>query len=127
GENWTGNKEKVQSMHLYFDDVVDNNFDDNLTDDKGDSIQFAVYDEGTMMVTLNTKNSFIELDSNQFNDYLRVEGLTDALEYRIQNSDTAKKGKEFYQRSVKTIFQIGKNKTHVYKKKTDLPLDIIPD
>src|SRR6266487_2209631 len=57
GENWTGNKEKVQSMNLYFDDVVDNNFDDNLTDDKGDSIQFAVYDEGTMMVTLNTKNS----------------------------------------------------------------------
>jgi uncharacterized GH25 family protein len=127
GENWTGNKDKAQSMHLYFDETVDNNFEDNLTDNKGDSIQFAIYEEGTAMVTLNTKNSFIDLEAKEFNKYLKEEGLTEALDYRMEHGDTMKRGTERYQRSVKTIFQVGKNKTPVFKKRTDLPLDIIPD
>jgi len=127
GENWSGNKEKVHTMHLYFADVVDSNLKDNLTDNKGDSIQFAIYEEGTAMVTLNTKNSFIDLEAKEFNKYLQEEGLIEALEYRREHGDTMKKGTERYQRSVKTIFQVGKNKNHVYKKRTVLPLDIIPD
>jgi uncharacterized GH25 family protein len=127
GENWSGNKEKVQSLHLHFADVVDSNLDDNLTDNKGDSIQFAIYEEGTAMVTLNTKNSFIDLEAKEFNTYLQNEGLIEALAYRKEHGDTTKKGTERYQRSVKTIFQVGKNKTSVFKKRTVLPLDIIPD
>jgi len=127
GQNWTGNKDKVQTMHLYFADVVDSNLDNSLTENKGDSIQFAIYEEGTIMATLNTKNSFIDLNGKEFNAYLRDEGLTEALQYRIEHGDTAKKGTEHYQRSVKTIFQVGKKKTNVYEKRTALPLDIIPD
>ena len=127
GVNWNGNNEKVQAMHLYFADVVDSNLKDNLTDNKGDSVQFSIYEEGTAMVTLNTKNSFIDLEAKEFNAYLRDEGLTEALEYRKVHGDTTKKGTERYQRSVKTIFQVGKNKTSVFKKRTVLPLDIIPD
>ena len=127
GKNWTGNKEKVQTLHLYFDDAIDSNLIDNLTKNKGDSIQFAIYEEGTAMVTLHTKNSFIDLEAKDFNAYLQEEGLTEALEYRKANGDTTKNGTERYQRCVKTIFQVGKNKNHVFKKRTILPLDIIPD
>jgi uncharacterized GH25 family protein len=127
GANWSGDKDRVQSMRLYFSNVVDSNFKDNFRDKKGDSIQFAIYEEGTAMVTLNTKNTFIGLDAKEFNAYLHEEGLTEALEYRRQRGDSMKKGTEKYQRSVKTIFQVGSNKTHVFKKRTDLQLDIIPD
>src|SRR5947208_256780 len=34
--------------------------------------------------------------------------------------------KFIYQRSVKTIFQVGRKMTNAYKQKTELPLDIIP-
>src|SRR5215813_8155756 len=57
GDNWTGDKDKVNSLRLYFDDVTDKDLDDNLGGNTGDSLQLALLDEGTVMVTLNTKNS----------------------------------------------------------------------
>lgn len=126
GDNWTGDKDKIKSLGLYFEDVADKNFYQNLDTDKGDSLQLGMIDEGTVMVTMNTKNSFIDLEASKFNEYLREDGLTEALEYRERNSDTTKNGTENYQRSVKTIFQVGKRYTNSYKQKTGLPLDIIP-
>lgn len=126
GDNWTGNKDKVNSLRLYFADVSDKNLDDNLSNNNGDSLQLAMIDEGTVMMTLNTKNSFIDLEAEKFNEYLEKDGLTEAKEYRQKNGDTIKNGLENYQRSVKTIFQVGERFTNVYKQKTDLPLDIIP-
>jgi uncharacterized GH25 family protein len=126
GENWTGDKDKIKSLRLYFDDVTDKNCTDNLGGNKGDSLQIAMLDEGTVMVTLNTTNSFIDLEAAKFNDYLREDGLTETLKYRERNGDTAKNGRENYQRSVKTIFQVGSRSTNVFKKRTDLPLDIVP-
>lgn len=127
GDNWSGNRDKVQNLQLYFENVTDKDLGNQLDTVKGDSLQLAMLDEGTVMVTLNTKNSFIELEGNKFNDYLREDGLTEALEYRIQNNDTLKAGREYYQRSVKTIFQVGSKTTNSCKQKTDLPIDIVPD
>ena len=126
GENWTGDRDKIKSLRLYFGDVTDKNFDDDLGKNKGDSLQIAMLDEGTVMVALNTTNSFIDLDAAKFNDYLREDGLTEALDSREKNGDTVKNGHENYQRSVKTIFQVGDKFTNGYKQKTNLPLDIIP-
>lgn len=126
GDNWGGDKDKVSSLNLYFDDVADKKLGDDLSAAKGDSLQLAMLEEGTVMVTFNTKNSFIDIDAKKFNEYLQEVGLSDALEYRQQNGDTLKNGREFYQRSVKTIFQVGGKMTGAFKQKTDLPLDIIP-
>ena len=82
GENWTGDKDKIKSLRLYFDGVTDKNFNDNLGSNKGDSLEIAMLDEGTVLVTLNTTNSFIDIDAAKFNNYLREDGLTEALKYR---------------------------------------------
>jgi len=126
GENWTGDRSKIKSLRLYFEDVTDKNCIDNVGGNKGDSLQIAMLDEGTVMLTLNTTNSFIDLEAAKFNDYLREDGLAEALKYREKNGDTTKNGRENYQRSVKTIFQVGSRFTNVFKKRTDLPLDIVP-
>lgn len=126
GENWTGDKSKIKSLRLYFEDVTDKNCIDNVGGNKGDSLQIAMLDEGTVMLTLNTTNSFIDLEAAKFNGYLREDGLAEALKYREKNGDTTKNGRENYQRSVKTIFQVGSRFTNVCKKRTDLPLDIVP-
>src|SRR5947207_1945042 len=75
GENWTGDKDKVNNLTLYFDDVADKKLDDNLGTNEGDSLQLVMFDEGTVMITLNTNNSFIDLDAKKFNDYLRERQL----------------------------------------------------
>lgn len=126
GENWSGNNEKIQSLKFFYGDVDDESLGKNFGTQLGDSLQVAMLDEGTAMVAFNSTNSFIELDGKEFNAYLREDRLNDALNYRLQNDSTAK-GREYYQRSVKTIFQVGDKKDNTYKKKTGLPIDIIPD
>lgn len=126
GENWSGDKNKVNNMSLFFGEVSDTSLGDNLSTRNGDSLQLALLDEGTIMVTCNTSNSFIELEGPAFNQYLLDEGISEALEYRQQNGDTLKKGSEYYQRSVKTLFQVGEDYSNTYKQKTNLPVDIIP-
>ncbi len=126
GNNWTGDKDKINSLQLYFDNAIDKNLSANFGSDQGDSLQLAMIDEGTVMLTLNTKNLFIDLEAEKFNNYLLEDGLTDVLEYREKTNETAKDGLENYQRCVKTIFQVGERFTNVYIKKTNLLLDIIP-
>jgi uncharacterized GH25 family protein len=126
GKNWTGKKDKINSLRLYFDNAVDKNLSKNFGSHDGDSLQLAMIDEGTVMISLNTKNSFIELEAEKFNNYLHEEGLINALEYRKKNNETSKKGSERYQRCSKTIFQVGEKLTNVFPKKTNLLLDIIP-
>jgi uncharacterized GH25 family protein len=126
GENWSGSREKINFLNLYYSDAVDSSLNEHISDEKGDSLQFSVFEEGTVMVAFNNINSYIELESQKFLEYLTEDGLTNAIDYRKENNETDSIGKEFYQRSVKTILQVGTHKTDVYKKQTPLPLDIIP-
>ncbi len=125
GENWSGDTSKVRRLDFYYADVKDDLIP-AMGNEKGDSIQLSLMDEGTAMITFNSKNSFIELDPAKFNAYLLEDGLTEAIKYRKQNNETDSAGREFYQRSVKTIVQVGKVYDTVFKQQTDLPLDIIP-
>jgi uncharacterized GH25 family protein len=125
GINWSGNNEKIQSLHFYYGGVKDN-LADGLTEEKGDSLLFRFCHEGTAMLTFNSTNSYIELDAKKFNEYLAEDGLDSAAVYRQQNNETDSMGREYYQRSVKTIIQAGNKKDETYKQQTDLPVDIIP-
>lgn len=125
GDNWTGNNEKVKELKLYYADIVDD-LSDALGDENGDSLQFSLHEEGTAMVTFNNVNSFLQTETKEFNAYLTEEGLQHAINYRRKHNQTDSVGREFYQRSVKTIVQVGALKTEVYKKQTTLPVDIIP-
>ena len=125
GENWTGDSSRIHSLSFYYGGVKDEIPTDQFIR-KGDSLQLRQYDEGTSMLTYNSKNSYIVLDSAEFNSYLLEDGLTNAIEYRKQHNETDSTGREFYQRSVKTIIQVGDIKDETYKRSTSLPLDIIP-
>jgi len=125
GENWSGDTSRVQRLNFYYADVKDD-LTDAMGKEKGDSVQFALTDEGTAMVTFNSRNSFIELDSAKFNAYLQEDGLKEAIKYRKQNNETDSAGREYFQRSVKTILQVGSVFDSTFKQQTDLPLDIIP-
>jgi uncharacterized GH25 family protein len=124
GMNWGGNHDKVSSLQLYRDDIIDD-MADQLSGEKGDSLQLSIFDEGTPMVVFNSTNSFIQLDSAKFNTYLKEDGLTDALDYRAAHNENDSAGREFYQRSVKTLVQVGDKKSNI-SRQTNLPLDIIP-
>jgi uncharacterized GH25 family protein len=125
GENWSGNRSRVNSL-VFYQNNQQKDLTNALSENKGDSLQLLIEQEGTAMITFNSKNSFIELEAAKFNDYLKEDGLTSAIEYRKTHHETDSMGNEFYQRSVKTIIQAGNKYDDIYKKETTLPLDIIP-
>jgi len=124
GSNWSGTHDKVNSLQLYLDDVTDD-IGDQVNDEKGDSLQLSILDEGTPMITFNSTNSFLSLDAVKFNAYLKEDGLQSTLDYRAAHNESDSASKEFYQRSVKTLLQIGDKKSNI-SHATSLPLDIIP-
>ena len=125
GENWKGNNEKVQSLKLFFGGVSDD-LSAYISEEKGDSLQMTMLDEGTNLIAFNSTNSYIELEDAKFNEYLKEDRLTDAIEYRKQNKETDSAGREYYQRCSKTLIQVGKVKDKTFSVATDLPVDIIP-
>jgi uncharacterized GH25 family protein len=126
GENWQGNKSSVEELKLFYKDIDDdlkNLLSDSIT---GDSLNLQFFDEGTVMVSYQSTNKYIQISADTFQTYLKEDGLQNAFDFRSKNGLTDSIGREFYKRSVKTIFQIGAIKDSSYKKKTGLPLEIIP-
>lgn len=126
GENWNGTRARIKNFQLYYANVMDDCADQFSETEKGDSLQASFFEEGTMMFTFNNLNSFIELEAAKFNEYLKEDGLQEAIDYRTQHNQQDSVGRENYQRSVKTLIQVGGKFTNTFKKQTSLPLDIIP-
>ncbi len=125
GENWNGNRSKINFLHLYLSGVKAD-LSSALSDKNGDSLQYTLTQEGTAIVVYNGLNSFIELEPAKFNAYLKEDGLRNVISYRQDHRETDSIGRESYQRSVKTILQVGSKYDSSYKQATLLPLDIIP-
>ena len=125
GENWKGNNEKIQSLKIFYGGV-DDDLSKYISNQPGDSLTLTMLDEGTNLITYNSKNTFIEIPADKFNEYLTEDGLTDAIDYRKKNNETDSAGREFYQRCAKTIIQVGSIKTKTFSEDSDLPLEIIP-
>jgi len=125
GINWKGNKEKIKSLRLYYGGVRDD-LSTNISNEEGDSLQLIMLDEGTNMISFNSTNTYIEIEAPKFNEYLHDDGLVNAIEYRKQFNETDSMGHELYQRSVKTLIQVGNKRDNTYSIPTDLPVDIIP-
>lgn len=124
GENWAGSKTRINFLKLLISNTV-TDLSSFIGSVKGDSLQFSIAEEGTALVIFNSNNSFIKLEAEKFNAYLQEDGLTNVLNYRKAHNEMDTSGRENYQRSVKTILQVGKTLTEDYSRETGLPIDII--
>ena len=125
GEIWKGNNERIKSLKLYYGGVSDD-LTPVVTEAEGDSIEYFMIDEGTNLIAFNSNNSFINLEPGAFNEYLKEDGLSDALDYRKKNNEMGCNGREFYQRCAKTLLQVGEVKDQAFGIATSMPIDIIP-
>lgn len=96
--------------------------------DDGD---FRLTRPGTYLLVLQTDNrAQTHLPSIRFNDYLKVEGLTPALEQRARLHLMDADGSERYSRCAKAIVQVGPSsagpQSHIGKP-VGLPLEIVPE
>ncbi len=91
----------------------------------------AVQKRGAYMVVLQTDDrAQTHLPALRFNDYLKAEGLTPALEERIRRGQTDRDGSENYSRCAKAILQagpVGAGSQAQVTRPIGLPLEIVPE
>jgi hypothetical protein len=119
GKNWKGSKNQIELLRLFFDNVSDQNLDDNLSAEKGDSIQVALFDEGTVVITGQTKLFSIK------NDSVAESLFIDSADFDFYHTKL-KPDSINYLYSLKTILQVAENTSNVGKEKTGLPIEIVP-
>jgi len=127
GERWGGGSRRVQRLRL-----ITQKGEKNLTATvvQMDSLvklqPLTLTEIGTHILVLETNSSFIELEPQKFTDYLKEDGLDNAIDYRQKNGETKKNGRELYRRCAKTVMQVGTVKGSEITKPMDLAIDIIP-
>jgi uncharacterized GH25 family protein len=81
---------------------------------------------GTHVITYDSKPSLITLKPAEFDEYLREEGLEFVIAEREKAGESAKPGRERYQRCNKTIVQADGKPDAAYSIVTGQRLEIIP-
>ena len=93
--------------------------------------EFRLGNPGTYVLILQTDDrAQTHLPSIRFNEYLRAEGLTPALEQRTRQRRMDADGSERYSRCAKSIVQVGPpnvDSQHAVTRPVGLPLEIVPE
>jgi len=93
-----------------------------------DSVKIPMFlnESGNHLIAISTKPSYIEMEGAAFNDYLKEDGMTNILDYRINNKLKDKRSREYYQRCAKTLLQVDGKNDNSFKINTGMQLEIIP-
>ena len=87
---------------------------------------FSTGGGGTYVVGLSTKARVIELSAEDFNDYLRHDGVVDVLEAREKEGILDKPAADLYSKHVKTLLQVGGEASESYSTRLGYPIEIVP-
>lgn len=98
------------------------------TMDQDHTVRFGA--AGTHVLVLQTNSAASTLPSIRFNDYLKQEGLTPALEVRARAKAQDQPGREIYSRRAKALVQVGSASARAQPwvtKPVGLSLEIVPE
>ena len=130
GENYEGKKVDATKFTIskmtHYAKNIEEDFISKVSNKDSVNIEMQFATEGNHLLAFNNTNKFIELKADKFNEYLRSEGLDNIIKLRKQQGKEKQAGREFYQRCVKTLFQVGKNQDDTFNKNTGMRLEIIP-
>jgi uncharacterized GH25 family protein len=125
GEPWDMKKNKVEKLELaHLAKTID--LRPQVNPDAKEKLKYKFGEEGTFVLSMQSNSAFVELDAEKFNDYLKEDGLEDALEMRTKSNTLDKPSKEFYSRYVKLLVQVGNKTDETFKKKTGMRIEIVP-
>lgn len=85
--------------------------------------------EGLHIVSLVSTNTLSDLPSIRFNDYIKVEGLTPAIDARMRAGAMKDNGRELYSRRAKALIQVGRTQAGddaIATRPIGLTLEVVP-
>lgn len=98
----------------------------SLTDEALPIYNFSADKAGNYLLAMERNWSYIKLEPQKFEDYLREDGMEYISAERAKAGETAKEGSERYSRFIKSLLQVGGATDETYKKTVGLKLEITP-
>lgn len=94
----------------------------------GDTSTFHIHTRGpgTYVVGVSTRPSVISLPGDDFNLYLKDDGIPDMLEARTKAGELQKPAVERYSKHVKTLVQVGNTRSNHFSTIMGYPAEIVP-
>lgn len=122
---WGGKLDGITKLLLHHDGQTSSLLEKNAPNKP--RFDVSLPQPGQYLLGFSNKNSFIELSADEFENYVTKEGLGHIVEERAKLGESAKPGKEVYQRSVKSLMQVGaKGVSTSFDKLLGLPLEVTP-
>ena len=94
----------------------------------GDTSTFHIHTRGagTYVLGVSTRPSVIELSADDFNLYLKEDGIPDVLEARQKAGELGKGARERYHKHVKAMIQVGTARSEHYATPLGYPAELMP-
>ncbi|MEM0993847.1 MAG: DUF4198 domain-containing protein [Bacteroidota bacterium] len=89
-------------------------------------LNFKTGAAGTWVAGVSTRARNIEMDAEAFNGYLEHDGVLDMIEWRTANDAMDEDAVEKYSKHVKTVFQVGDQRTDDWKTVLGYPIEFVP-
>lgn len=81
---------------------------------------------GTYVIGASLTQRELALSAEEFNGYLKEDGIPDVLEARTRQGELMRPVRERYQKHVKAILQVGETRTAAYQTILGYPAEIVP-
>jgi len=100
---------------------------DLLTSPERKTLTIPLKDEGTHLLLMQTENTFIELEGEKFDEYLKEDGLDEIYALRQKTNILNKPSSEYYSLHSKLLVQVGSHTDDTFRKVAGFPIEIIPE
>ena len=94
-------------------------------DGRSPILKFASDHAGTFLMSMERNWSYIKLDADKFEEYLREDGMEYIIAERKRFGESAKEGRERYSRYLKTLIQVGDSRTGSAKTRVGSKIEIV--
>ncbi len=98
----------------------------SLVDEAMPIYNFSAANAGNYLLAMERNWSYIKLEPQKFEDYLREDGIEYIIAEREKLGERQKEGRERYSRFIKSLLQVGDKRDETYKKSLGLTLEITP-
>jgi len=94
----------------------------------GDTSTFHIHtrEAGTYVIGASTRPSVIDLSADDFNLYLKEDGIPDVLDARKAAGELEKPARERYHKHVKALIQVGTARSSHYGTALGYPAELVP-
>ena len=120
-------RDRMANVSIIAHDEVTNPPDADWYDDENSSyLKYHAGEAGTYVIGVSTHPNMITMSPEDFIAYLKHDSVLDTLRTFEQENELTEV-RERYSKHVRTVVQVGDNKTDDYSKQLDYPVEILLD